>query len=141
MLAELQEADARFLIVGAHALSVLGVPRATVDLDIWIDARPENARRVWAALAAFGAPMESLGISLADFSRPDVIVQFGLPPWRVDIMTSISGVTFDEAWPRRVEGAFDDLQVQYIGRDAFIRNKRATGRNKDLGDIDALDGK
>lgn len=138
VLVELLGTSARFLIVGAHALGVHGVPRATVDLDVWIDRSPENARRVWAALAAFGAPLESLRISEADFTRPDTIVQFGLPPYRIDILTGVSGVSFDEAWGERVEAFFDDVRVPYIGRDAFVRTKRASGRKKDLGDLESL---
>jgi hypothetical protein len=138
VLAELVKADARFLVVGAHALAVHGVPRATVDLDIWIERSPDNARRVWAALAAFGAPLHALKIEEADFVRPDVVVQFGLPPYRIDILTAVSGVAFDEAWRERVEDRFDDVAVPFIGRAAFIRNKRASGRKKDLADLEAL---
>jgi hypothetical protein len=138
LLAELVKADARFLVVGAHALGVHGVPRATVDLDVWIDRSPDNARRVWAALAAFGAPLHALKIEEADFVRPDVVVQFGLPPHRIDILTDVSGVAFDEAWRDRVEDSFEDVRVPYIGRAAFIRNKRASGRKKDLADLEAL---
>ena len=138
LLVELVRADARFLVVGAHALSVYGVPRATIDLDVWIDASPENAKRVWAALAAFGAPLESLNIRESDLTRPDTVAQFGLPPWRIDILTGISGVTFDEAWHERVEDFFDDVRVPFIGRAMLIRNKRASGRTKDLADIESL---
>ena len=140
LLAELVRADARFLIVGAHALSVHGVPRGTVDLDVWIAASPDNAKRVWAALAAFGAPLESLHIRESDFTRPDMIAQVGLPPWRIDILTSVTGVTFDEAWDERVEDLFDGVRVPFIGRAAFIGNKRASGRTKDLADIESLGG-
>jgi hypothetical protein len=138
VLAELIKANARFLVVGAHALGVHGVPRATVDLDIWIDRSPDNARRVWAALAAFGAPLRALKIEETDFVRPDVVVQFGLPPTRIDILTAISGVVFDEAWVERIEDRFEDVRVPFIGRAAFIRNKRASGRKKDLADLEAL---
>jgi hypothetical protein len=140
LLAELRRAEARFLVVGAHALAAHGVPRATVDLDVWIDPSPENAARVWSALAAFGAPLDALMITPADLTRPDTVAQFGLPPWRIDILTGISGVTFDEAWPDRMEAYFDDVLVPFIGQDAFIRNKRASGRLKDLADIEALGG-
>ena len=139
LLAELRRAEARFLVVGAHALAAHGVPRATVDLDVWIDASPENVRRVWAALAAFGAPLSALKITEADLTRPDTVAQFGLPPWRIDILTGISGVTFDEAWPERIEADFEDVSVPFIGRAAFVRNKRASGRLKDLADIESLE--
>jgi hypothetical protein len=109
-----------------------------VDLDIWIDRSPDNARRVWAALAAFGAPLRALKIEETDFVRPDVVVQFGLPPTRIDILTAISGVVFDEAWVERIEDRFEDVRVPFIGRAAFIRNKRASGRKKDLADLEAL---
>ncbi len=104
------------------------------------DLPSENAARVWSALAAFGAPLESLAITPADFTRPDTVAQFGLPPWRIDILTGISGVTFDEAWPDRIEAYFDDVLVPFIGKAAFIRNKPASGRLKDLADIEALGG-
>lgn len=140
LLAELVKAEVRFLVVGAHALSVHGVPRATVDLDVWIDRTPDNAQRIWKALAEFGAPLEDLSVTVDDLTRPEVVVQFGLPPFRIDILTSVSGVTFDEAWPDRVEGPFGDVRVPFLGRAALIRNKRASGRLKDLGDIEALGG-
>lgn len=138
VLTELISADARFMVVGAHALSVHGVPRATVDLDIWIEASPDNARRVWHALAAFGAPLEALHIQEADFTRPDTVAQLGLPPYRIDILTGVSGVSFDDAWRERVEDFFDDVRVPFMGRAAFIRNKRASGRMKDLADLESL---
>jgi len=129
-------ADVRFLVVGAYALAVHGRPRATGDLDIWVEATPQNAPRVMRALAAFGAPLSEL--SEADFARPGVTYQIGVPPGRIDILTELTGLTFAEAWPERVSRAFGDLQVDFIGRDAFIRNKRATGRTKDLADIEGF---
>ncbi len=138
VLAELVRAGARFLVVGAHALGVHGVPRATVDLDIWVDASPENAKRVWAALAAFGAPLETLQIREDDFTRPDMVAQLGLPPFRIDILTGVSGLSFDQAYGERVEDRFADVPVPFLGRASLIRNKRATGRLKDLADIESL---
>jgi hypothetical protein len=128
--------DVRFLVVGAYALGVYGRPRATGDLDIWIDATPENSWRVIDALNRFGAPTDQ--ITAADFSRPGIVFQMGLPPVRIDILTQLSGVTFADAWPDRTRAHFGDIEVNVIGRDAFIRNKRATGRARDLGDIEAL---
>ena len=90
-LAELLKAGARFLVVGAHALSVHGVPRATVDLDVWIDATPDNARRVWAALVAFGAPVNTLQLRESDFTRPDMVAQLGLPPYRIELFAARAG--------------------------------------------------
>jgi len=138
VLAELVRADARFLVVGAHALSVHGVPRATVDLGVWVDASGDNARRVWAALAAFGAPLEALDIAEIDFTLPDKVIQLGLPPYRIDILTGVSGVSFSDAWHERVEDMFDDIRVPFMGRAAFIKNKRASGRLKDLADLESI---
>lgn len=138
LLAEFAGADVRFLIVGAHALGVHGVPRATVDLDVWIDRSPPNVDRVWQALAAFGAPLDALNISKSDFTKPDVVIQFGLPPYRIDILTGITGVTFDEAWPERIDDLFNDVPAHYLGRTALMRNKRAAGRHKDLADLESL---
>jgi len=98
----LLDADARFLVVGAHALAVHGVPRGTQDLDVWIDPVSSNAERVWGALVAFGAPLEALGVTLEDLQRPSTVVQLGVPPNRIDVLTSISGVpAFEAAWGDR----------------------------------------
>ena len=129
-------ADVRFLIVGAYALALHGRPRATGDLDVWIDATQENAARVMRALSAFGAPLAD--ISIDDFSREGVTYQIGVPPGRIDILTELTGLSFAEAWPDRLRRPFGDLDVDFIGRAAFIRNKRATGRAKDLGDIEGM---
>jgi hypothetical protein len=138
LLAALLAAQARFLVVGAHALAVHGVPRATGDLDVWIAADPTNAQRVWSALLRFGAPVAAMGVSLDDLTLPDRVVQIGLPPRRIDILTSISGVGFDEAWPDRVTHEVGGLAVPFLGRAALVRNKRATGRTKDRADLEAL---
>jgi hypothetical protein len=130
----------RFLIVGAHALAAHGVPRATGDLDVWVEPTPENARLVWLALEQFGAPLADLGIREADLTIPDQVVQLGLPPYRIDVMTSISGVAFGAAWVERMEGSLFEVPVAFIGRSMFIKNKRASGRLQDLADIDYLGG-
>jgi hypothetical protein len=128
--------NVRFLLVGAYALAVHGRPRATGDLDIWVDATPDNAARVMQALADFGAPLTQ--VTEADFARPGVVFQMGLPPGRIDVLTQLTGLTFDEAWPTRTQAAVGPVTVNVIGRDAFIKNKRATGRAKDLGDVESL---
>ena len=130
-------ADVRFLIVGAYALALHGRPRATGDLDVWIDATQDNARRVMKALEAFGAPLAQ--VSEADFASPGVTYQIGVPPGRIDILTELTGLTFAEAWPGRLRRTFGDVEVEFIGREAFVRNKRATGRPKDLGDIEGFE--
>jgi hypothetical protein len=129
-------ADVRFLIVGAYALALHGRPRATGDLDVWIEATPENAARVMRALAAFGAPLAD--ISVEDFSEEGVTYQIGVAPGRIDILTQLTGLSFAEAWPERMRRPFGDIEADFIGRAAFIRNKRATGRAKDLGDIEGM---
>ena len=126
----------RFLVVGAYALAVHGRPRATGDLDVWVDATPDNAVRILAALGEFGAPLSD--VTVDDFSRPGIVFKMGLPPARIDLLTEVSGVAFTEAWATRLPSSFGPLQVDYIGRGEFIRNKRAAGRAKDLGDLEAL---
>jgi hypothetical protein len=136
LLRALRDAEARFLIVGAYALAHFGRPRATGDLDVWVDASPVNAPRIMRALAAFGAPLRD--VTTDDFSRPGVVFQIGVPPGRIDLLTELTGLSFDEAWTTREPGQFGEAVVDFIGREAFIRNKRATGRVKDLADIDGL---
>jgi hypothetical protein len=131
-------ADVRYLVVGAYALGLHGRPRATGDLDVWIDANPENAVRVMAALASFGAPLDD--VTADDFSREGITYQIGLPPLRIDVLTQLTGLSFAEAWPDRLRRLVDDIDVDFIGRDAFVRNKRATGRLKDLADVEDLAG-
>src|SRR5262249_9177296 len=127
-----------FLVVGAHALSVHGIARATGDLDVWVRPDRENAARVVAALARFGAPISDLGIRADDFARPDVVAQLGLPPYRIDLLTSISGVDFDVAWADGVEAEIAGVAVPVIDRASFVRNKRATKRSKDIADLESL---
>lgn len=126
----------RFMVVGAYALGVHGRPRATGDLDVWVDPTPDNAESIIRALEQFGAPIGQ--ITAADFSRPGIVFQMGLPPLRIDVLTELSGLTFSEAWSSRTQAPFGPLTVDVIGREAFVKNKRATGRARDLGDIEAL---
>ena len=130
------DAEVRFLIVGAYALGVHGRPRATGDLDVWVDPTPDNAASVMRALERFGAPLDQ--VTTADFTRPGLVFQMGLPPLRIDLLTQLTGLTFDEAWPGRTRADFGLVEVDVIGREAFIKNKRATGRARDLADIEAL---
>jgi len=138
-LAALVAENAVFLVVGAHAVGVHGVPRATGDLDILIRPDAENGKRVWRALVQFGAPVEVTGLTPTDLEKPDMVYQIGLPPRRIDILTEISGVDFEEAWSSRVTSRVGDLEIPFIGKDALLRNKRASGRPKDLADIDILE--
>ena len=137
MLSALFEAGAEFLVVGAHALAAHGKPRATGDLDLWVRPSPENAVRVMAALKKFGAPLFDL--SLEDLSTPGIVFQMGLPPCRIDLLTGISGVTFDEAWPGRLEATVAGLRLPFLGRAELVKNKRAAGRPKDLVDAAELE--
>lgn len=138
ILALLQAEGASFLIVGAHALAVHGYLRATGDLDLWVRPDPENAQRVWRALLRFGAPVDALNLSQSDLEKPGIVFQIGLPPRRIDILTEISGVEFAEGWTTRVMQVVDDLEVPFLGREALVRNKRESGRDKDLADLRAL---
>ena len=133
MLSALSARQAEFLLVGAYALAGHGLPRATGDIDIWIRPTRENATRVWEALMAFGAPLETL--TLEDLTMPGVFFQIGIPPRRIDILTAIDGVEFDEAWEGRLDCAIDGIELSVLGREALIRNKRAAGRPKDLADL------
>ncbi len=136
LLRALCAAEARFLVVGAYAVSVHAEPRTTGDLDIWVERTPENAARVHRALQTFGAPLDQL--TTADLAEPDVVFQIGLPPRRIDILTSITGIEFAEAWPARVEIEYGGVPVQIAGIDALLQNKQALGRPKDLLDVEAL---
>jgi len=133
--------DVRFLIVGAHALAAHGYPRATVDIDIWVDATVENADRVWKALADFGAPLDDLDVRKEDLIRKDVVAQFGLPPNRIDILTGVSGLDFASAWVKRTEAVLEGVRVPVLSRDDLIENKRASGRDKDRADVKGLEGR
>ena len=125
-----------YLIVGGYALAFHGAPRYTGDIDLLVEPVPENARRVIAALTEFG--FGSLGLSAADLEQPEQVIQLGMPPVRIDIITSVTGVSWAEAWEGKASGQYGGLPVYYLGRDQLLTNKRATGRNKDLADIEAL---
>ena len=137
MLAGLSAAGVDFMVIGAHAVAVYARPRATGDLDIWVRPTPDNAERVWAALAAFGAPLHEL--TREDLTADDLVFQIGLEPNRVDILTTIGGVDFEHAWPRRSTVQLWGLSVPVIGRDDLIICKRAAGRPQDLADVAELE--
>ena len=128
--------EVRYLVVGAHAVAFHGRPRYTADIDFFVDSSPENAQRISDTLQEFG--LGDIGVSSAEFTAPDLIVQLGIEPNRVDIMTSISGVTFNEAWRSRAHGELDGLPVQFISKELLKRNKAAVGRKQDLADLDYL---
>lgn len=137
ILSALSDEGVEFLLVGAYALAVHGVPRATGDIDLWIRADPENARRVWRALTRFGAPTEQLHQS--DLCQPEIVFQIGVAPNRIDLITSIDGVTFQDAWTARQETELDGMRIPVISRQDLVRNKRASGRPQDLADVSRLE--
>jgi len=139
MLEALIKEGAEFVVVGAYAMAVHGVPRATGDIDIYVRPSSGNAQRVLRALVRFGAPIEAHRIEIADFERPDSVYQLGLPPRRIDLLTGIDGLTFDEAWASRAVVSVGGYAVPFLGRDALVVNKRAAGRPKDLLDVEALE--
>jgi len=133
LLAEFNAHEVEFLLVGAHALAAHGCVRATKDLDVWVRPDPLNARRVIAALKAFGSPLHDL--TEADLSAPGVTFQIDLPPLRIDILTGISGVEFEDAWRARFESKFADQPAAVLSKNHLFVNKRASGRPQDLADI------
>jgi hypothetical protein len=139
LLGALQDAEARFLVIGAHAMAVHGVPRATGDLDVWVRPDRENAARVWRALLSFGAPVEGLDASQKDLQTPGTVIQIGLPPRRIDILTSATGLEFDASWDNRTMHRVQQMNLPFLGREDLIRNKRATGRTRDLADLEILE--
>lgn len=137
LLAEFNAHDVEFLVVGVHAFAAHGVVRATKDLDVWVRPSEDNAPKVMAALAAFGAPLKDL--TEQDLTQPGLIFEIGLPPIRVDVLNEIDGVEFSEAWERRFQTRFADQPAGVLAVDDLIRNKKATGRLQDLADVEKLE--
>ncbi len=138
MLSALSDESVEFMLVGAYALAAHGYPRATGDMDIWIRASQQNARRVFRALKRFRAPLFDLTVE--DLTIPDIVFQIGAEPQRIDILTSIDGVEFDDAWSNRKEIEVEGQKFGVIGRSDLLRNKKALGRPKDLADVAWLEG-
>jgi len=138
LLSSFVRADVRFLVVGGYAVGVHGHPRATKDLDLWIQSSVANARRVLRALREFGAPLGELCVQ--DLSKPGKGFKMGRPPRRIDVLTEISGVSFDEAWRNHIETSFGGgLTCPVIGLDDLLRNKAAAKRPQDMADVLALE--
>ena len=135
-IALLNSNDVDYLVVGGLAVAFHGAPRFTADLDFLVRPTRENALKVIRAIDEFG--MGGVGVTADDLSLPDQIVQLGVKPNRIDLITSVAGLTFEEAWLSRIPGEIDGITTQYIGRDALIRNKEATGRRQDILDADKL---
>jgi hypothetical protein len=128
--------DVRYLIVGGHAVAYHGYPRTTGDIDFFVEVSEANASKLERVLARFG--FGSLGLTAKDFLEPGTIVQLGYPPNRIDLVTSISGVAFADAWERRVCDCIEGLPMIFVDRQTLLANKATAGRPKDLADIDAL---
>lgn len=136
LLALFNDRKVDYVIVGAHALAYHGCPRYTGDMDVLVRRDPENAQRILSALDAFG--FGALGLTEEDFSATDKVVQLGVAPVRIDIVTSMTGVSWEEAAAGRVAGTYGNIEAYYLGREQFIRNKRAIGRKKDRADLEAI---
>jgi hypothetical protein len=137
LLSAFNDQGVEYLVVGAHALAAHGHVRATKDLEVWVRPDPSNAPRVLRALKAFGAPLH--GLTEVDFTESGLIFQIGVPPVRIDVITEIDGVEFDEAWPERVKAHLGELEVPVLSREHLIQNKRAAGRLQDLADLERLE--
>lgn len=136
LLRALNANSARYLLIGGHAFGVYAEPRATKDLDVFVASDSKNAEAVFKALAEFGAPIQ--GMSTRDFSDGSTF-QIGQPPERIDILQRIDGVSFEDAWPKRITGTIDDeIEAPVISREDLIRNKLASGREQDLLDVKIL---
>ncbi|MCI0488592.1 MAG: hypothetical protein L0229_18550 [Blastocatellia bacterium] len=137
LLAEFNVQGVEYIIVGAHALAAHGHVRATKDMDVWVRPDAENAKRALRALKEFGAPLHDL--TEADLATPGTVFQIGIPPLRIDVITAIDGVSFDEAWPARLLTKFADQTAAVLSREHLIRNKRASGQTQDMADVEWLE--
>jgi len=135
LLQLLNEFEVEYLIVGGFAVMKYGEPRYTKDLDVWVHNSPQNSLRLVEALKKFGAPLEHDGITAETFSAKQVVYQIGIAPVRIDVLTEITGVDFDDAWRKRVASTFFGVPVNFISQDDLLTNKRALGRDSDLTDL------
>ena len=136
MLKALAAESVEFLVVGAYAVAGHGIPRATGDIDLWVRPTPDNAARVWRALERFGALRSR--VSPESFTQPDVVYQIGLPPNRIDFLTTIDGVAFDDAWAEKVPCVVSGIAFNMLSLRHLLENKRTTGRPQDLADVARL---
>lgn len=137
MLSALSDEGVEFLVVGAYALAAHGLPRATGDLDVWVRPAVANAEHVLQALIRFGAPTDAIAVE--DFRVGGIVFQIGVAPSRIDLLTAIDGVDFEDAWRERVEVDVEGVRVPVISREHLLRNKQATGRPRDRADADWLE--
>lgn len=135
-LQSLNDHGVEYLVIGGHAVAFHGYPRATADLDVWVAVHPDNAARLVSALRHFGFDLPELNTDL--FLRPDRVVRMGVPPNRIEIQTGIDGVNFEDCRPRGIASELDGVRIPFISLEDLKANKRASGRNKDLADLDHL---
>jgi hypothetical protein len=136
LLALFNAHQVKYIIVGGYALAFHGAPRTTGDIDIFVEASIDNAKRIISALKEFG--FGNVGLTPQDFSEPNQVIQLGQPPVRIDIITSLSGVSWENADETKEKGQYGNVPVYYLNRSSFLTNKRTTGRKKDAADIEAL---
>ena len=136
LFSEFNAVEAKFLVIGAHAVTFYSTPRYTKDVDIWIGTETENAGRIYEALSKFGAPLHQL--SLADLSTPEIVFQIGVEPNRIDLLTTVGGVAFEEAWARREQSTYGDVPISIIALQDLMATKIQAGRPQDLLDLETL---
>ena len=127
---------AEYLIVGGYAVGIHGHPRYTGDLDIWLNPTPQNAEKILKSVNEFG--FSSFKLTKEDFTKPGNVIQLGYPPLRIDLLTEIDGVTFDECFKNRKEVIMGDIKMNFIGYNDLLKNKKESGRPRDIDDIDNL---
>jgi hypothetical protein len=133
----LNQHEVKYLVTGGYAVGVYGHPRYTGDLDFWVESSEENGKRLVQVFEDFG--LKSFGLTVDNFVKPEQIIQIGYPPFRIDVLTSIDGVKFEEAYPNRKVIEVDNMPVTFIGLEDLKKNKKATGRGKDLDDLQNLE--
>ena len=133
----LNAAEAKYLVIGAHAVTFYSTPRYTKDLDIWVGTDARNAERVYDALARFGAPLHQLTVE--DLTTPEIVFQIGVEPNRIDLLTTVGGVDFHDAWKRRETSTYGETPISIVSFDDLVDCKRAAGRPQDLLDLDSLE--
>jgi predicted nucleotidyltransferase len=136
LLELLNKHHVEFILVGGYALAFHGAPRYTGDMDLFVHRSSKNAASIMAALNEFG--FGGVGLTTDDFLKENTVIQLGVPPVRIDLVTSLTGVSWEDAYLSRESANYGDVPVSYIGRDQFITNKKATGRKRDLADLEAL---
>jgi predicted nucleotidyltransferase len=139
LLSIFSEEKVKFILVGAYAMAVHGYPRATMDIDVWVIGELKNSEAVIKALQRFGAPLDN--VSSKDFQKENIIFQIGVFPRRIDIITSVDGLEFEEAYKSSIDVEIEGIKLKVLSKDDLIKNKLASGRTKDLADVETLQGK